>query len=120
MQLGNARPMPHITYPAVHKNAVGSQPCVRYVKPPHAKRNRPAFTQSNVVILFEAGSSNRSEPSSEPMGDRISTLSYVFEGGIGWDAASRVNASGHAEAAEGSARKISSEPRKLVGVGKRR
>mmetsp|Transcript_13451 Transcript_13451/g.56501 ORF Transcript_13451/g.56501 Transcript_13451/m.56501 type:complete len:315 (-) Transcript_13451:168-1112(-) len=101
MHAGSAKPRPHNTYPAVHKNAVGSQPCVRYVRPPHANRSRPVLTQSSMVIRLDAGSSNKSEPSSDPARGGMSTLSYVgFAGAIA-----------RGEATTGHARSPSSPPR---------
>ena len=101
MHAGSARPRPHITYPAVHRNAVGSQPCVRYVKPPHAKSSRPRLTQSSVVIRLDAGSSNKSDPSSDLARAGMSTLAYVgFAGAIA-----------RGEATVGHARSPSSLPR---------
>mmetsp|Transcript_2736 Transcript_2736/g.10472 ORF Transcript_2736/g.10472 Transcript_2736/m.10472 type:complete len:200 (+) Transcript_2736:250-849(+) len=44
---GSPKPKPHITYPAVQRNAVGSQPCVRYITPPSANNRSPRFTKSN-------------------------------------------------------------------------
>lgn len=41
---GSAIPKPHRMYPAVQKNDVGSQPCVRYVRAPAPKHSNPRFT----------------------------------------------------------------------------